>query len=137
MLSGGSPWPVVAQTNITRGSLIRFASTERHRCKSAGCTDQARVPQPGPSPSLRVSAQRDSGAPRAPAFLLSLSLPLFPPLDAKVSCCCQTFPVPSVLRNGRVHSQTKRGALRSRALGAGAPGTLGLPTEAQGALTTG
>ena len=73
MLSGGSPWPVVAQTNITRGSLIRFTSTKRHTCKASGCNGPASSQQPGSPSSLRGMGQRDSAlASGRPAFSFRL-----------------------------------------------------------------
>lgn len=77
MLSGGSPWPAVAQTNITRDSLIRFTSTKRHTRKASGCNGQASSQQPG-SPPLRGMGQRDSAlASGRPAF--SFRLPSYLP----------------------------------------------------------
>lgn len=37
MLSGGSPWPVVAQTNTTSGSWMRLAFRESHAKQVKGC----------------------------------------------------------------------------------------------------
>lgn len=87
MLSGGSPWPVVAQTNITRGSLIRFTSTERHTCKTSGCNDQASSPQPG-----LLSFTQGGRRPACPPFHRLHPPTLPPPPFAQLSRCFQAFP---------------------------------------------
>jgi hypothetical protein len=108
MLSGGSPWPVVAQTNITRGSLIRFASIKRHRYKVSDCHDLilptlgSLLHQGDSTRGLGAHSQRPAGLP----FSLrphSSAKPPFPLNPPGAKGCARLTATPS---GGKVSAQT-------------------------------
>lgn len=60
MLSGGSPWPVVAQTNTTNSSLMRFACRQKQAWEVHSGQQLTDVPHcPGPAALMALGSQTD------------------------------------------------------------------------------